>query len=313
MLRQSTNQLLMIRPAVFRRNEETAGDNKFQPEESSTSGDVTKQAVSEFDHFTEVLSAKGIEVAVIDADESADTPDALFPNNWLSFHADGRAALYPMKAENRRRERREEIIHMVCNEFGLELKEIVDFTEFEEHNRFLEGTGSLVLDRVNNKAYACLSERTDRQAIERFCEAIGYEGILFNASHAADGSRRAPVYHTNVVMSIGSSFALLCADAIDDQDERALVLDSLKENGHEVIEIEEAQMAEFACNVLEVLDTEGSCYLVLSDRAKASLRTDQIERIEKHAELLSAPLTTIENLGGGSARCMLCEVFLPKL
>lgn len=313
MLRQSTNQLLMIRPAVFRRNEQTAGDNKFQPPTDLPSDAATKDAVSEFDQFYETLVTKGVEVIVIPADHTADTPDALFPNNWLSFHADGYAALYPMKAENRRKERREEIINIVCNEFGLEITEIVDFTEFESHDKFLEGTGSLVLDRVNNKAYASLSERTDRQAVERFCEALGYEGILFNASHQSGNDSLAPIYHTNVVMSIGTSFALLCADAIKDAEERNLVRENLTENGRELIEIDERQMADFAANVLEVLNNEGNRYLVMSARARNALTIDQKKRIEKHVELLSAPLTTIENLGGGSARCMLCEVFLPKL
>lgn len=303
----------MIRPAVFRRNEQTAADNAFQPSGNQLAKDATEEALTEFDHFTEALAAKGIEVVVVAADPNADTPDAIFPNNWLSFHADGRAAIYPMKAENRRRERREEIVHLVCNELGLHLKEIVDFTEFESHHKFLEGTGSLVLDRVNNKAYACLSERTDRQAVERFCEATGYEGILFRASHETDQGEHAPVYHTNVVMSIGTSFALLCAAAIQDKEERKMVRQSIIENGLELIEIDEYQMAEFAGNALEVLNNEGNRYLVLSERAKAALTNDQIHRIEKHAVLLSTPLTTIENLGGGSARCMLCEVFLPKL
>lgn len=312
MLRQSTNQILMIHPAIFRRNEQTE-DNLFQHDDSIDVETATQRAQHEFDGLVSLLLDKGIDVVVVNALEAADTPDALFPNNWVSFHSDGRAALYPMRAENRRRERREEIIDFVCNELGLELNEIVDFTEFEEHDKFLEGTGSLVLDRLNNKAYAALSERTDRQAVERFCEALGYEGILFHAVHITKEGQPAPVYHTNVVLSIGTSFALVCSEAIADDEEREMVLGSLREHQREIIELTTQQMNSFAGNALEVLNNEGQRFVVMSERAHKCLTAEQISKLELHAEILSAPLYTIENLGGGSARCMLCEVFLPKL
>lgn len=312
MLRQSTNQILMIHPAIFRRNEQTE-DNLFQNDGALDADTATERAQDEFDGLVTLLRDKGVDVVVVNAIEEADTPDALFPNNWVSFHSDGRAALYPMRAENRRRERREEIIDFVCNELGLELNEIVDFTEFEEHDKFLEGTGSLVLDRLNNKAYAALSERTDRQAVERFCEALGYEGILFHATQPTADGGQAPVYHTNVVLSIGTSFALICSASIADEDEREMVLESLREHQREIIDLSLEQMNSFAGNALEVLNSEGQRFVVMSERARKSLTPDQIGKIELHAEILSAPLQTIENLGGGSARCMLCEVFLPKL
>ncbi|WP_306643817.1 citrulline utilization hydrolase CtlX [Sanyastnella coralliicola] len=304
-MRQSTNNILMIRPDGFRKNEETS-DNTFQ--QNLSIEDANEKALFEFDQLVETLRNKGVHVAVVEADGEKDTPDALFPNNWISFHNDGVVALYPMKAKNRRRERREDVIDYVGNEFGVEAREVLDFTEFEEHHKFLEGTGSLVLDRQHNKAYAAISERTDRLAVERFCEALGFEGIVFHAS--ANG---APIYHTNVLMSIGSSYAILCSDVIEDMEERSMVIDSLKENGHDVIDISLDQMNSFAGNALEVLNEDGKKICVMSSQAKASLNEEQSQRIATHAEIIDAPIPTIETLGGGSVRCMMCEVFLPKI
>ena len=304
-MRQSTNNILMIRPDGFRKNEETS-DNTFQRNLSVE--DANGKALFEFDQLVETLRTMGVHVAVVEADGEKDIPDALFPNNWISFHNDGVVALYPMKAKNRRRERREDIIDYVGNEFGVEAREVLDFTEFEEHQKFLEGTGSLVLDRQHNKAYAAISERTDRLAVERFCEALGFEGVVFHAS-----AHGAPIYHTNVLMSIGSSYAILCSSVIEDAEERSMVIDSLKENGHDVIDISLDQMNSFAGNALEVLNEDGKKICVMSSQAKASLNQEQSQRIATHAEIIDAPIPTIEALGGGSVRCMMCEVFLPKI
>jgi len=306
-MKQSTSRLLMIRPLSFRHNEET-NDNTFQNESSAAAEDIRLAAIAEFDAFVDRLRAKGISVVVRDSDLAADTPDALFPNNWISFHADERVAIYPMKAENRRRERREDLIFEVCNEFGLSVDEVVDFTEFEDHDSYLEGTGSMVLDRVNRVCYAALSERTDEHAVDLFCETFGYEAVCFNTA-----LHQKPVYHTNVVMCIGTGFATVCLDVIPDQNERAHVRARLAESGKTMVEISVDQLQAFAGNMLEVLNEEGKTYIVLSERAMGSLTPAQISTLSQHGELLAVALPTIELHGGGSARCMLCEVFLPLI
>ncbi len=306
-MKQSTSRVLMVRPLSFRHNEETH-DNTFQNESSAAAEDIRTQALAEFDAFVESLRAKGISVVVRDSDRSADTPDALFPNNWISFHDDERVAIYPMKAENRRRERREDLIFEVCNELGLSVDEVVDFTEFEAHDSYLEGTGSMVLDRVNRVCYAALSERTDERAVDLFCETFGYEAVCFNTA-----LHHKPVYHTNVVMCIGTGFATVCLDVIPDQNERAQVRAKLSKTGKTIVEISTDQLQAFAGNMLEVLNEEGSTYIVLSERALASLTPAQISALSQYGELLPVALPTIELHGGGSARCMLCEVFLPLI
>jgi hypothetical protein len=306
-MKQSTSRLLMVRPLSFRHNEET-NDNTFQNDSSAAPEDIRVAAIAEFDAFVDRLRAKGISVVVRDSDILADTPDALFPNNWISFHDDERVAIYPMKAENRRRERREDLIFEVCNELGLSVDEVVDFTEFEEHESYLEGTGSMVLDRTNRVCYAALSERTDEHAVELFCDSFGYRALCF---HTVLDQK--PVYHTNVVMCIGTGFVTVCLDVISNPDERTNVRDSLVASGKIIIEISTEQLRAFAGNMLEVLNEEGSTYIVLSEQAHTSLTPTQISALSQFGELLPVALPTIELHGGGSARCMLCEVFLPLI
>jgi hypothetical protein len=300
----------MVRPSVFRSNEETAASNHFQHHRDGSDAEVLERALQEFDAFVELLQSHGVDVWVVQADADADVPDALFPNNWISFHDDGRVALYPMQAENRRRERREDVVMDLEHVRGFEIAEVLDFTEFEEHGRFLEGTGSLVLDRTHRKAYAALSPRTDRLALERFCEAFDFEGIAFHALQPTPAGRL-PIYHTNVMMGIGTDFVAVCLDCVDDPEERELLRESLAEDGREIIALTEEQIASFAGNLLEIENGAGQALIVLSRRGFASLRSDQIEALQRHGTLVTPDLTTIETHGGGSARCMLAEIHLP--
>jgi len=307
---QRTSHVLMVRPSVFRSNEETAASNHFQQPTADSDSEELSRALEEFDAFVDLLRAHGVDVWVVQADADADVPDAVFPNNWISFHSDGRIALYPMQAENRRRERREDLVADVEHVRGFEVTEVVDFTEFEEHARFLEGTGSIVLDRVHGKAYAALSPRTDRQALERFCETFDYEGIAFHAMQQV-GEKRLPIYHTNVMMGIGTGFAAVCLDCVDDAEERDMLRESLHEDGLELIELTEDQIARFAGNLLEIEGTDGQPLIAISRQGFAALRPDQTEALQRHGVLLTPDLTTIETHGGGSARCMLAEIHLP--
>ena len=306
-MRQSASLLFMVRPKVFRANEETASDNKFQTE-NEHAVDLTDEAQTEFDGFVHVMEEKGIKVYVGHITDDLDTPDALFPNNWISFHENGVIALYPMKAENRRLEKREYLIEEIVNHMGLFLEEIVDFSEFEDHESYLEGTGSLVIDRQNEMVYAALSERTDEKAARIFCDEFAYQGILFETQ--LDGS---PIYHTNVMMSIATDFVLICDDVIADDEERKLVIDSLSQSEREIIHLTIDQMRNFACNALEVYNEDGEKLLVMSKTGVDSLTATQVAAIQKYAEIVPVNIQTIERHGGGSARCMLCEVFLPKL
>lgn len=307
-MRQSTSRLFMVRPAGFRSNEETA-DNSFQQTQGEQNADVNESALEEFDAFVAQLRAHGVDVFVAEADEANDTPDALFPNNWISFHEDGKVAVYPMKAPNRRRERNERVIYDLCNVYGLDLDEIVDFTEFEDHNRFLEGTGSMVLDRVNKVCYAALSERTDEGAVALFCETMGYTPVCFETDHPSGK----PVYHANVIMCIGTEFAVICEDVIAGPSARQRVMKQLEATGRKIIRISIEQLNQFAGNTLEVMTEEGQTRIVLSKNAWAVLDQQQRAMIEQYGQVITPELTTIETYGGGSARCMLCEVFLPKI
>ena len=243
-------------------------------------------------------------------DKLMDTPDSIFPNNWVSFHENGDIALYPMFAENRRRERREEVFMRLEKE-GFLIENIVDYTSAEDDGIFLEGTGSLLLDRKNGKAYCALSPRADEELFIEFCEDFDYFPVVFTANQTVDGKRLA-IYHTNVMMCLAENFAVICADSIDDKKERKNVLQHLKDDGKEIITITEAQMHQFAGNMLQVRGNDDKRYLVMSKAAHDSLTKAQIAQIEKHCEILSSSLETIETCGGGSARCMMAEVFLPK-
>lgn len=309
---QTTSHLVMIRPATFRKNEETATNNLYQRAvEGLSAADVLERALAEFDGFVEALREAGADVTVFEADPDVDAPDALFPNNWVSFHADGRVGLYPMFAANRRVERREDLVYDLQLQ-GFNVKEVVDFTEFEEHGIFLEGTGSLVLDRIHGRAYAALSDRTHRDALGAFCEAFDYEGIPFTANQNGPNGR-SPIYHTNVVMSIGPAFAVGCWDCIDDEEERAMVREALEADGKELIDLSEDQINHFAGNLLAIESTDGTPLIALSSQAFHALTPGQREALGRHGKLVHAPLETIETCGGGSARCMLAENFLPLI
>lgn len=313
MPRQTTSTLLMIRPVGFRMNEQTAVNNYYQKVLDGLSPEkVNEAAIQEFDRFVSVLESKGINVISIQDTANPDTPDSIFPNNWVSFHHDARVALYPMFAENRRLERREDIFEDLKNHYGFEINEIIDFTEFEDHSKYLEGTGSMILDRSNRIAYAALSERTDRRAFELFCEVFDYVGVVFEAFQSV-GDERKLIYHTNVMMCIANHFAIVCLNSIDDAQEREMLTQTIRDSGKEIISISEEQTQRFAGNMLEVANSEGKSYLVMSTSAFEALNAEQIERIEKHSEIIHSSLDTIEACGGGSARCMMAEVFLPKI
>jgi hypothetical protein len=308
---QSTNTILMVRPAAFRLNEETAVNNYYQTTDAQLQNrDVNKLAQEEFDTMVEKLKSAGVNVVIFHDDGSQDTPDSVFPNNWVSFHENGDIALYPMFAVNRRRERREEVINRL-EDTGFKIKNIVDYTPAEDDELFLEGTGSLVLDRINQKAYCALSPRADEELLIEFCEDFEYNPVIFTAYQTVKGDRL-PIYHTNVMMCIAKDFAVICLDCIDDKNERKNVIRHLKEDGKEIIEITEDQVNQFAGNMLEVQDEKGNSITVMSQSAYESLTAQQRASIEKYSKILSSSLTTIETLGGGSARCMMAEVFLPK-
>ena len=306
-MKQITDTILMVRPVGFRMNEQTAVNNYFQKEVEGK--DINALATQEFDEFAAKLKSVGVNVIVVDDVKEDDTPDSIFPNNWVSFHANGEIALYPMFAENRRKERR---LHYFAEleEQGLKINNIVDYTAAEEDDVFLEGTGSLILDRVHEKAYCAISPRADEDLLIEFCEDFEYTPVIFNAYQSV-GDKRLPIYHTNVMMCIAEEFAVICLDTIDDKKERKNVLKHLKMDNKEIIAISEAQMHEFAGNMLQVQGTDKK-YLVMSARAHRSLNKDQISKIEKYCEILSSEIETIETCGGGSARCMMAEVFLPN-
>jgi len=300
----------MVRPANFRMNEQTAINNYFQEDIDLKNQVINVRAQEEFDAFVKVLKEIGVTVIVVGDTEDSDTPDAVFPNNWVSFHEDGTVGLYPMFAENRRRERREDILD-VLEEKGFVIHNIMDYTAAEEEGYYLEGTGSVVLDRVNRKAYCALSVRADEELFIEFCEDFEYTPVIFTAYQSVDGSRK-PIYHTNVMMCLAETFAVICLDALDDKKERKNVTAHLKQDGKEIIAISEAQMHCFAGNMLQVMGMGGKRYLVMSTTAYHSLSPEQMARIKKHCDIVHSALDTIETCGGGSARCMIAEVFLPR-
>lgn len=309
-MHQTTNTILMIRPVNFRMNEQTAVNNYFQEDLDIKNSEINAKAQAEFDAFVEKLRAVGVNVIVEDDDKVNDTPDSIFPNNWVSFHENGDVALYPMFAENRRKERREELLDRLEEE-GFEITNIMDYTSAEEDHFFLEGTGSIIMDRVNKKAYCALSPRADEELFIEFCEDFDYFPVIFIAYQTVDDDRL-PIYHTNVMMCIAETFAVICLDSIDDKKERKNVVDHLKKDGKEVIAITEAQMHSFAGNMLQVRGADEKRYLVMSKAAHDSLTSMQIAKLSMHCEMLYSDLETIETCGGGSARCMMAEVFLPK-
>ena len=309
MAKQITDTIVMIRPVAFRMNEQTAVNNFFQEDIALKNAEINTKAQAEFDAFVQKLRGVGVHVIVENDDLRMDTPDSIFPNNWISFHENGDIGLYPMFAENRRRERREEVLIRLENE-GFKINNIYDYTPAEDEGFFLEGTGSLLLDRINHKAYCALSPRAGEELLIEFCEDFEYLPVIFTANQTVDG-KRVPIYHTNVMMCLAEEFCVICLDSIDDAKEKKNVVQHLKTDGKEIISITEAQMHHFAGNMLQVQGRDKK-YLVMSAAAHSSLTQNQIAAIEKHCEILSSDLTTIETCGGGSARCMMAEVFLPK-
>lgn len=301
---QSTSHILMIRPVNFGFNEETAGSNAFQNRDPAQHN-IQHEALKEFTELAEVLVANGVDVTIIDDTKEPYTPDSIFPNNWVSFHDDGTVFLYPMQAENRRLERREDIINDLEDNF--KVKHVIDLSHFEHEHKFLEGTGSMVLDRENKIAYACLSPRTNKEVLHAFCKQADYKPVVFGASDA-NGTA---IYHTNVLMCVGSKFVVICLESIKDTLERQHVENAINGTGKELIEISLQQMNQFAGNMLELTNKENEPLLVMSKSAYESLLHEQKTRLEHHAKILFANLHIIESNGGGSARCMIAEVHLP--
>ncbi|MDC1237359.1 arginine deiminase-related protein [Polaribacter sp.] len=309
-MHQTTNTILMVRPINFRKNEQTAVNNYFQEDIDLQNTEINKKAQEEFDGFVFKLKSFGVNVVVVSDTEKFDTPDSIFPNNWISFHADGTVGLYPMFAENRRLERRDDILTEL-EKIDFIIENVLDYTSAEDEGLFLEGTGSIILDRVNNKAYCALSDRADENLFIEFCEDFEYTPIVFVANQTVKGDR-AVIYHTNVMMCIAETFAVICLDAIDDKSEKKNVLKHLKEDGKQVIDITETQMHSFAGNMLQVRGERDEKFLVMSTAAYESLTQSQLAKINNHCKIISSSLETIETCGGGSARCMMAEVFLPK-
>jgi hypothetical protein len=301
---QSAAAVLMVRPARFGFNPQTAPSNPFQID--TAGGEAQAQALREFDALAANLERAGLRVLVAADTEQPHKPDAIFPNNWVSFHRDGTLVLYPMLAPNRRLERREQILQQVSEEGGFRVTRTVDLTDHELDGTYLEGTGSLVLDRVGRLAYASLSPRTDLGVVGEFAQQLDYEVVAFEA---ADGAGRA-IYHTNVLMAVGTGFAVICGEAITQPSHREAVYSKLRATGHELIEISAAQMHEFAGNLLE-LAPPGGHLIALSVRAWRSLDPAQRRALERHGRLLTADIPVIERLGGGGVRCMLAEIHLP--
>ncbi|GAA4280877.1 arginine deiminase-related protein [Gaetbulibacter aestuarii] len=292
-------------------NEQTAVNNYYQHSiEDMLPETINKKAQEEFDTYVEKLRGIGVNVIVVQDTEEFDTPDSIFPNNWVSFHENGVVGVYPMFAVNRRFERREDIF-LKIEELGYKITHIVDYTSAEAEALFLEGTGSIALDRVNHKAYCALSPRADEDLFIEFCEDFEYTPVIFTANQTVEGERKA-IYHTNVMMCIGDTFAVICLDSIDDKKERKNVVKHLKSDGKEIIPITEEQVNHFAGNMLQVLGANDTPYLIMSQAAYDSLTPQQIKTLEKHTKIMSSSLDTIETCGGGSARCMMAEVFLPK-
>ncbi|EEB64996.1 hypothetical protein CAPSP0001_2492 [Capnocytophaga sputigena ATCC 33612] len=309
MKKQITNTVLMVRPVRFRMNEQTVVNNYFQEEMDLKNDEINRQAQQEFDVLVEKLRTVGVKVIVVDDIYEQNTPDSVFPNNWITFHQNGDIAIYPMFAENRRRERREDILDKVEAE-GFDIENVYDYTDAEKENIFLEGTGAMILDRVNRKAYCALSPRADEELFIEFCEDFEYTPVIFKAYQQVN-NEQLPIYHTNVMMALGVDFAVVCLDTITDKSERKNLLHHLKEDKKEVINITPEQMCQYAGNMLQV-QGKNSTYLVMSDAAYNALTPQQIQTIEKHTQILHSNLETIETCGGGSARCMMAEVFNPS-
>lgn len=311
MTQNATNSLMMIRPERFGMNAQTAVDNFYQQQDAATDAATDNQrAQVEFDAFVEKLRAVGVDVLVLQDTADPHTPDSIFPNNWISMHADGRVLLYPMKAENRRLERIEGI-ERILKDHGFVVDSTLDYSEAEQEGVYLEGTGSIIFDHDAKLTYMARSQRADEFLLDQVCQDLGYSSIVFSAyQDTSDG--RQPIYHTNVLMCMTDKYAVICLDTIDDEKERASVVAAIEGSGKEILEISEAQKHQFAGNMLLVKGAEEKLHLVMSSSAFNALTAEQVQKIERYHTILHSDLTTIETLGGGSARCMLAEIYLPK-
>lgn len=300
---QTTSHLLMIKPVQFGYNEQTAINNSFQA--NNQNHQTQENALTEFNNFVSLLQQHSIDVTVVEDTITPHTPDSIFPNNWISFHDDGTIILYPMFAENRRSERKQSVIEAISNKFQINYS--IDYTPFENEHLFLEGTGSMILDRVHQIVYACISQRTSEKLVNKFCNDLDYHPILF---HATDANNQL-IYHTNVMMCLADEFAIVCMESIQDNNEKDALLTSLEQTAKELITISLDQMNHFAGNMLQVNNSNNEKFLIMSSQAFESLTEEQIASIEKYNTILHSNLLTIETNGGGSARCMMAEIFLP--
>ena len=305
---QLASAVLMIRPAGFHNNPLTAASNRFQGKTEQSADEQQASAVKEFDGLASALRGAGVNVVAIDDSADPPTPDAIFPNNWISTHADGTVVIYPMEAPNRRTERRPDVIEALATDHGFKVARVIDLSGHEKNGHYLEGTGSLVLDRVNRIAYACLSSRTHLDVLGDFAQQLDYDVVAFDAADR-DG---VPIYHTNVMMSVGDGMAIVCDESIFRDEQRAAVLESLERSGHSFLSLTFDQMNAFAGNMLELRSGSGERVLAMSVQAERSLSGEQREAIESYATIVSAPIGNIENSAGGSVRCMLAEIHLPQ-
>ena len=307
---QNTSKVIMIRPKHFNYNIETADNNYFQKRINNLSSlDIKQKSIEEFNMLVCKLEDNNITVDVFDDREDIITTDSVFPNNWFSLHKNGILYLYPMFSKNRRRERRNDIVEYLNNNYHL--NQIIDLTKYEEEKKFLEGTGSMVLDRIHKICYASISERTDLNLLNSLCEKLEYDPITFRSYHTVNKKRK-EIYHTNVIMNIGENYSIISLECIDNKNERDLIIRKLENTGKEIIEISEFQLNNFAGNMLEIENENNKKFIVMSKRAYKSLDKDQITAIENYNEIIYSDLNIIETLGGGSARCMIAENFLEK-
>ena len=298
----------MIRPTRFQSNPQTADSNAFQTQTDASPAEQQRSALTEFESLVSALRGAGIEVHVFDDTLEPHTPDSVFPNNWVSFHADGTVVLYPMEAENRRGERRLDVIERLDAELGFQVRQVVDLSHHEDAGHFLEGTGSMVLDRVNRVAYACLSSRTHLDVLGDFAQRMDYDVVAFEALDR----HGVPIYHTNVLMAIGEKLAVICDAAIARDDQRAAVLERLESTGHELVSLDFDQLESFAGNMLELRAADGVPVMAMSRRAWDSLSAEQQAKMEANGRVVTAAIDDIEDSAGGSVRCMLAEIHLPR-
>jgi len=310
-MRQTTYNLIMVRPKHFNFNKETAENNHFQKEEKNiTEIEIRDKAIKEFNSFSKLLIKKGIEVKIFNDRDDIITTDSVFPNNWISFHENGDVFLYPMYSKNRRKERRSDIIKELIN-MGYDVKSTIDLTYFEKENKFLEGTGSMVLDRENKICYAAVSERTNNDLLIEFCSRTEFELVSFK-SYQSVGNERKEIYHTNVIMCVADKYAIICLESVDNKKEKEKIIEKLKDTNKRIIKISEDQCSKFAGNMLQVENVKNEKFLIMSESAYNSLDDKQIATINEFNEIIHSDLKTIEKLGGGSARCMIAENFLRK-